>query len=245
MEPKQVIETTGCITKVEKLINVEYFQLENTLVLESQHAFPGISSPSDEEKPGAIYFSTLYRYFPEKINRLAKALKEYFNRDWWSATGELSVKKKIYPFIRIKGLSRYDQIPLVQEFYKKNDIKFMPYKKINAEGKIKVYKHFKIIELFDGIYRDLYETEKFYFVIPEPINWNNLSYLTRHIKSTINNPEFDAALGTINRFNGPEDVIRIYDRDKTFERALDLRNQYNKALKKEYLLIRQKGSGFQ
>ncbi len=242
MEPKQVIETTGCITKVENLSNIEFHTLDDTLVLESKQAFPGLTHRQNDDRPGAVYLALLFRYFPEKIYRLAKNLKDNYNADWWSASGEILIKNKIYPIIRIKGLSKYEYIPVIQDYYKNNDIKFMPYKLIRAEGKIKVYKHFRIIELIEGIYRDLYEPEKFYFVISEQLNWNMLVYLTRHIRSNLENPDFDAALGVINRFNGPEDVIRIFDHDKTLDRALSLRSHYLKALKKENLLIRQKGS---
>lgn len=241
MEPRQIIETTGCISKVEHLINIEFNILDDTLVLQSQKAFPGISNGETGDKPNIVYLAMLYRYFPEKINRLAKALKESFNREWWSASGEILIKNKIYPVIRIKGLSDFNQIPVIQAFYKANDIKFMPYKKIHSVGKIKVYKQFKIIEIGDGIYRDLYESERYYFVIPQQINWNVLAYIARHIKSRMENPEFDAALGIINRFNGPEDVIRIFDRDKTLERAVTIRNLFIKELKKKNIFIQQKG----
>jgi hypothetical protein len=242
MEPKQVIETTGTITKVENLAQIDYHTLDDTLVLESKKQLSGLVTRTNSDKPEAVYLVLLYRYFPEKISRLAKALKEKYNAEWWSASGEIIIKNKVYPIIRIKGLSKYDYIPVIQDFYKSNDIKFAPYRILWAPGRIIVHKHFRIIELIDGIYRDLYEPERFYFVVPEQLTWNMLVYFTRHVKSNLENPAFDAALGVINRFSGPEDVIRIFDRDKTLERALLIRNQYLKILKRESLLIRQRGS---
>ncbi len=242
MEPKQVIETTGTIIKVENLTHIDYHTLDDTLVLESKQELPGLGNQTAGDKPGAVYLVLLYRYFPEKISRLAKALKETYNAEWWSASGEILIKNKVYPIIRIKGCAKYEYIPVIQDFYKSNDIKFAPFKMIRAAGKIKVYKHFRIIELIEGLYRDLYESERFYFRIPGQLTWNMLVYFTRHVKSNLENAGFDAALGVINRFSGPEDVIRVVDRDKTLERALTIRNQYLKVLKKEELLIRQKGS---
>ncbi|UCH15477.1 MAG: hypothetical protein JSV22_05805, partial [Bacteroidales bacterium] len=141
-----------------------------------------------------------------------------------------------YPCIRIKGLECYDLIPEIQADYKNNDIKFMSFKAIDSDGKIKVFKHFKITEITDGIYRDLFEGEKFYFTIPLQINWRLLEHLTNNVKKKIENSNFDSALGIINRFNGPEDVIRIYDRNKTLERALEIKNKYLKELKREHTL---------
>ena len=63
-----------------------------------------------------------------------------------------------------------------------------------------------------------------------------LEHLTHNVKKKIENSNFDSALGIINRFNGPEDVIRIFDRTKTLERALEIRNKYLKELKREHAL---------
>lgn len=240
METNQIIETTGCIAKVEHLHDIATFILDDTLVMKPSRPFPGLNIRIEEKTPGAVYIALLYRYFPEKINRIAKSLKDSINNDWWTVYGEIIIKNNLYPVVRIKGLNKYDEISVVQDYFKKNDIKLMPYKKINEEGKIKIFKQFKIKEITNGIYRDLYEPEKFYFVINDPINWNILTYLTKQIKRKIENPEFDAALGVINRFNGAEDVIRIYDKDKTLERAIYLRNLFFKAMKKENLLIAKK-----
>lgn len=240
METNQIIETTGCIAKVEHLHDIGSFAVYDTLVMKSTRPFPGLSSRFEEKTPGTIYIALLYRYFPEKINRIAKGLKDKINSCWWTVYGEINIKNNLFPVIRIKGLNNYEEISVVQDYYKKNDIKLMPYKKINEEGKIKIFKQFKIKEISNEIYRDLYEPEKFYFVIHNPVNWNVLMYLTKQIKEKIENPEFDAALGVINRFNGAEDVIRIYDKDKTLERALFLRSQYLKAMKKEKFLIANK-----
>ncbi len=240
METNQIIETTGCIAKVEHLHDIASFIPDDTLVMKPIRPFPGLSTRVEDSTPGTVYAALLYRYFPEKINRIAKGLKENINSNWWIVYGEISIKNNLFPVVRIKGLNKFDDISVIQNYLKKNDIKLMPYKKINEEGKIKIFKQFKIKEISNGIYRDLYESEKFYFVIHDSINWNLLVYLTKQVKSKTENPEFDAALGVINRFNGAEDVIRIYDKDKTLERAIYLRNQFLQAMKKESLLISKK-----
>jgi hypothetical protein len=239
MLSNQIIETTGYIIKVERLKSLEKNIIPNSLVLQSMKPFPGYEdkgSLKTKPKLNYVYLILMYRYFPEKIERISRVLKnEKYNKCNFSCS-EIVIQNKILPCIRIKGLDCYDTIPDIQADYKYNDIKFMSFQAIDSEGKIKVYKHFKISEITEGIYRDLFEGEKFYFIIPKQISWKILENLTNSVKKKIENSNFDSALGIINRFNGPEDVIRIFDKNKTLERALEIRNKYIKELKREYSL---------
>lgn len=239
MTSNQIIETTGSITKVETLTNIQQLVLPNTLVLISKNPFPGYSyrsSIKDNTILFSVYLVLMYRYFPEKIGRISKILQQKHENCYLSC-GEIIIENNIYPCIRVKGITCYELIPGIQDVYKNNDIKFMPFKKINNQASIRVHKHFKITEIAEGVYRDLYEGEKFYFVIPNQINWKLLKTTTDNVRKKINKPDFDAALGLINRFSGPEDVIRILDRDKTLKRSLEIKKLYIRELKKEGRLI--------
>jgi hypothetical protein len=70
------------------------------------------------------------------------------------------------------------------------------------------------------------------------LNWKLFDYFTKRVKSNLHDINFDAALGVINRFTGPEDVIRIYDSNKTLERALELKKFYMKEFKRERILLK-------
>ena len=239
MLPYQIIETTGCIIKVQRLKNIEKDTLHNTLVMKSEKPFPGYQDKEGKgpgKKLNYVYLILMYRYFPEKIERISKVLKEEKYNNCNFSCSEIIIQNRIFPCIRIKGLETYCMIPEIQLDYKNNDIKFMSYRTIDCEGKIKVFKHFKISEITEGIYRDLFEGEKFYFTIPSQINWRLLIHVTNNVKRTIENSNFDPALGIINRFTGPEDVIRIFDKNKTLERALEIKNKYLKELKREHKL---------
>ncbi len=239
MTPDQIIETTGSITKVERLVNIEQHVLSNTLVVKSKNPFPGYGNRENiagNNMLNPVYLLLMYRYFPEKVERISKILREKYKNCSFRC-GEIVIQNNIFPCIRIKGLTDDKLISQVQMDYKKNDIKFAIYKKVDFQAKIKVFKHFKITEIANGIYRDLYEGEKFYFIIPNQINWRLLGHLTHNIKDNIDNSSFDEALGIINRFSGPEDVIRIFDQNKTLKRALEIKNRYLKELKREIMLI--------
>ena len=239
MTPDQIIETTGCITKVERLTSLEEGALSNTLVLKSKNPFPGYKIRKDitgNIMLNPVYLILMYRYFPEKVERISKILTgKYDNCSF--RYGEIVFQNNIFPCIRVKGLKEDKMVSRVQTDYKNNDIKFASFKKIDCQAKIKVLKHFKIAEISNGIYRDLYEGEKFYFIIAGQINWRLLVHLTLNIRKNIDNANFDAALGIINRFSGPEDVIRIFDQDKTLKRALEIKNRFIKELKRERMFI--------
>ncbi len=241
MKEQHIIETTGSITKMELLSNIEHQILPGSLVLTNRDPFPGFVQDPDKfvphEKPQSFYLILMYRYFPEKLERIAKALHDENIIDCCSSSGEIIIQNSILPCIRIKKLKAGKLLPEIQEFYKKNDIKFMAYKKIHGIAKIKVFKHFKITQIAEGIYRDLFEGEKFYLNIPLQLNWKLFDYFTKRVKSNLPDANFDAAMGVINRFTGPEDVIRIYDPNKTLERALEIKKFYTREFKKERLLL--------
>lgn len=241
MSNQPIIETIGSITKMEMLSTVEENIRHGTLVLTNSKPFPGYTDHTEHSalpsRPQSYYLITMYRYFPEKLERIARALKNDNLIECCSSFGEIIIHEKIYPCIRIKRIKSDILLTEIQDFYKKNEIKFMPFKHILAEGKIKVFKHFKIFEFTQGMYRDLTEGDKFYFNIPVQLNWKLLDHFVKRVKSKISNSNFDTAIGTINRFTGPEDIIRIYDKDRTLERALDIRKHFIREFKKEKLLI--------
>jgi hypothetical protein len=112
----------------------------------------------------------------------------------------------------------------------------MDFHRFEGPARIKIFKAFRLNEIAEGLYRDLNDGEKIYIQIPHSINWKRFDYIMKKIKSHIDNPNFDAALGVIYRFCGPEDVIRIYDQIKTLERAIQLRKLFVKEIKKDMLI---------
>ncbi len=240
MEPNEVIETIGSITKMEKLCSIERDVLSNTLVLRNVDPFPGYQSNLDlvgnDTKPGSIFIILRYRYAPEKINRINKNLAASRITTCYPSYGEIITRESIFPCIRIKGLENFSTVPIIQNFFKRNDLHLMDYKPIDDTARIKIFKIFRLIEIAEGLYRDLNEGEKIYIRIPNSINWKRFDYITRKIKHNAKNMNFDAALGTIYRFCGPEDVIRVYDKKKTLERALELKKLYLKILKSDMLI---------
>jgi hypothetical protein len=232
MDYSQVIETIGSITKYEHLVSINDNVEKNTLVLRSLQPFPGAKIDDEAEK--ASYFIILrYRYAPEKINRINSLILKEASLSCFPSYGEIGSKNLILPCVRVKNIRNTKEIYSVQKYLQNNDLQLMFYKDIDSECRIKIFKTFKLAEIGDGLYRDLYDTEKLYIRINANLNWKRFNAVIDKIKYKLNNSEFDAAIGVIYRFMGPENVIRIYDKDKTYPRAIELRKYIIKEVKDE------------
>ena len=240
MKQTEVIETIGSITKMENLHSFEQDMLPDSLVLKNTDPFPGYHAKNQDiktqNKPGSVFIILRYRYAPEKINHINRDMMASRITDCHPSYGEIITRESILPCIRIKYIEDHSLIPVIQNFYKRNDLKLMDYRYFSGPARIKIFKAFRLNEIAEGLYRDLNEGEKIYIHIPHSINWKRFDHITKKIKYHIKNPNFDAALGVIYRFCGPEDVIRIYDQVKTMERAIQLRKLFVKEVKSDLLI---------
>jgi hypothetical protein len=234
MDNSEVIETIGSITKMESVISIEQNIFENSLVLKSIDPFPGLRKQkvnNDRKVSESFYVILRNRYDSEKINRINRELAYDKVMNFYPSYGEIITQGSIFPCLRIKGIENLSQVAYIQEYIKKRGLQLMEYQKINCRARIKIFKPFKIIEIADGLYRDLNVGEKIYIRIPNSMNWKHFDSITKKIKYNLKNRNFDSALGIIYRFCGAEDVIRVYDEEKTLERALLIKKMYIKELK--------------
>lgn len=236
MERNQTIETIGSITKKERLKHLDRNILPNTLVLKTINPFPGIRNNMDgfmTRIPESLFIILRYRYSSEKIHRIYAKLKQKNKLTVLPGHGEIIHGSGILPCIRIKGLEDYTQLEAIQSHLLKNDLQLMTYKELDNDCKIKIFKNFKLVEIGDGLYRDLIDIHKVYIRIENPINWKRFDTVINKIKFNLEDNQFDAALGVIYRFSGSENVIRILDRQVTLKRAIELRKAILKEFKNE------------
>jgi hypothetical protein len=240
MQFGSIIETIGTITKMENICSLEEHIHRDTLVLRNMDPFPGFIPKREsgfcQIKPGSVFIILRYRYSPEKINRINKDLIASRITTCIPSYGEIITRDSILPCIRLKGLVDYSLITAIQSFFQRNEIQLMNYRKIESTARIKIFKTFRLIEIADGLYRDLNEGAKIYIRLNQSLNWKQFNEITKKIKFDRASRNFDAALGIIYRFCGSEDVIRIYDQDKTLERALLLKKLYLKEVKRTTMI---------
>jgi hypothetical protein len=135
------------------------------------------------------------------------------------------------PCIRFKDLKSYDEMPAILKAFENEGIEFMTNRKIEPfSGIIKVKKYFLVEVLSEYLFQDAEEPNMHYFAIPVQLRFGQFEKITIELKHNIDNPNFDAALGTIFRKSGVIDVIRIYDDKCTPERLSLIRSKYLQAI---------------
>ncbi len=222
-----IIKTAGSITKEEYLANVEYNIMQNTLVLESSHPFPGYhgSNLPENPVPNSIYLVTARRYDGEELLRKGKKVKGLFPEESDISYGEVSFRGNEYQFIRARGLDCFGCIPRLQEALMKEGIEFMKRKKFTGDALIKLQKFFPLEKIDDNIYRGLDEPRMHYFEIPYRPDWQFFKKITFFIRSNIESYTFDAALGSL-YLRQIADMVRIYGEGLTLEQMQFIRKKY-------------------
>ena len=233
---KPQLEVTGYIKKLETLTTIESNTLENTLVLENLHPFPGYLGENfpDLSSPRSIFFVLSEDRSFEEIERKTKAIQQKVDYDFNGSEGVLYIHPYTYKCLRVKYLASFKHLKELQELYKKEGIKYARYKKIEKDAIITINKVFFVEEQDDGIYWDCNIGSKYYIELPEQISWDYFKQFTANIKNNLEKNNFDAALGVFFRRKEIADVIRVYDKERNLERANLLKNMYWEEIRRSY-----------
>ena len=134
---------------MEEVCSMEQDKVKDALVLRSVNPFPGYRTDQEDGKspgkPGSVFIILRYRYAPEKINRINKNLTASRITRCYPSSGEIITRELILPCIRLKGLDNYEIIPVVQSFFKRNDLQLMDYRPLQGPERIKIFKTFKLM----------------------------------------------------------------------------------------------------
>lgn len=233
MESFHPFEVSGYILKVEKLTSIRHHILEGTLVFESSQPYPGYFGENlpDTEKPRSIFLVLKEKSTPEQTGRWIRSVKKPEQHACQANYAELIITYDHYYCIRIKGLDCFANIGRIQKSLQHEEVKFGKYSDIDQDGLIKVYKTFLVTEDGHHIYHDLSDPDTFYFPIPVHLNWNDFLKITQQVKNNIDNRNFDAALGILFRYEGLEDIVRIYNPAFTEKRTLLICALYLEAIR--------------
>jgi hypothetical protein len=229
MSDRIIIETIGTIEKKEMLGPVGYSQL----VLESFHPYPGYHGTTipDSDRPKSLFIITRSKYTEEKIIRATLKIKNEKNFTYDGTPGMVTLYNMLNPCIRLKDVAQYEDVPLILKAYEDEGIEFMSNRKIEPfSGIIKVKKYFLIEQLTPTTFVDAEDPKVHYFNIPCQLRWPQFEKMTLDIKRNLEDPDFDAALGTIYRKTGLIDIIRIYDDHCTPERLDMIMGRYLDAI---------------
>jgi hypothetical protein len=225
MSQKIILETIGTIEKKELLGPVGY----DELVLESFEPFPGYHGTTvpDTMKPKSLFVITRSKYIEEKIIRTTQRIKKERNLEFDGTPGHVTLYNMLNPCLRIRGLKSFELVPDILHAYEDEGIEFMANRKIEPfTGIIKVKKYFLLDPISEEVFYDAEDKNMFYFAIPIQLRFNQFEKITMEIKHTMEEHNFDVALGTIYRRNGLIDMIRVYDQKCTPERLEMIRSMF-------------------
>lgn len=225
MSDKIILETIGTIEKKELLGPVGY----TDLVLESFEPFPGYHGTTvpDTIKPKSLFIITRSKYIEEKIIRITQKVKKDKKFEFDGTPGHVTLYNMLNPCIRIKGLKSFERVPDILQAYKDEGIEFMTSRKIEPfTGIIKVKKYFLLDQVSEEVFYDAEDRNMFYFAIPVQLRFNQFEKIAMEIKNSMEEHNFDVALGTIFRRNGLIDMIRVYDETCTPDRLEMIRSKF-------------------
>lgn len=232
MAEKYIIETMGSISKEIEFENLKHRIIPGTLVLEALEPFPGYHHDVPLQTiPGTIYFVTTEMYSRENITRKGQEIRKIVQKNFDSATGEVSIYNDKYSCIRIHELDSYDYIEEIQNCFKEFGVKFRKSKKVKAKGITKIKKFFVLDEIEEGVYLDIENKKMAYFKAPF-MNWKLFEKITYSIKNNWEKASFDAGIGTFYRRAELQDMVRIYKDNITKEILLEIRKKYLDEIKK-------------
>ncbi len=229
MSEKMIIETIGTIENKEMLGPAGFSEL----VLESFNPFPGFygTDARNSDKPNWLYAITRSKYTEEKVIRVIQKIKNEHDFKFDATPGMVTLYEMLNPCIRFRDLESYDDVPAILKAFEEEGIEFMSNRSVEPfTGVLRVKKYFLLEVISDYLFKDLEDPNIHYFSIPAQLRFNQFEKITLDIKEKLENPRFDAALGTMYRRSGMLDIIRIYDNKSTPERLELIRNKYLKAI---------------
>ena len=80
-----------------------------------------------------------------------------------------------------------------------------------------------------GIYKDTYNKDIYYAVVPNYVNWETFRELTSYVKNNVSNNNFDVVKGIFYINDTVSDMIRIYKPNMKLDLLNEIKDRYCKA----------------
>jgi hypothetical protein len=225
-------EIFGSLIKEEQVASVEQGTLPNTLVLENLGQFPGYygaSCPVDE-LPDSVFLVLNRLETTEKILKASYKIKKQLDFPFEGTWASIQITHELFYAIRLKGITRFDQIGKVQSMYQNYGFEFMKSRNINEMAIIKVQKLY-IVDYLSSFVLNSSEKNTYYVIIDHSIDWESFKEATKRVRNNINISAFDAALAFFYS-SDMIDAIRIYTDCLTMDEFELLRLKYNETIEK-------------
>ncbi len=218
MKTNNIIEVCGSITKKESLVSVNYNILKNTCVAEANLPYPGYYETVPElANPNSLFLFTTHYYSLEEVLRIAQNIDSCYMEDVSIARASLVFLHHKYSAIRVKYLTDYENIHLLQSCFLKEGVEFVKKVLISDTAVVRVNKCFVLEEIGDGIYIDKKEDRKGYIIIPKQIADRKFLDILMDIKNNADCKLFDAEMGAVIINSQVKEMVRIYSENLNVE----------------------------
>lgn len=235
MKESRITERYCEIIKEEPLSTLEAdLTADNTCVLESTSPFFGYYYDAPMGKPDPYIYCVLDRYYSlSEILRAAENVNAHRREPVDIAPGQLYLKEKICPIIRLKDIRHFNQVHILQQSLQKEGIKFKKRQRKIKEvmGIIRLSKMIRFLPAGDGLFMDALDKTKGYFVIPRYVDWESFKKLTEEAKYDTDILYFDAARASFFENGRVVELVRVYKEHITSDDLLAVKNRYLQLLK--------------
>lgn len=221
-------ELIGKVIIQEKIDTVDQNKIPNTFIINVPDPFESYYSRfTDINKPISIIFVTKEANSFEKILRATKRINEKYNLKLDGAKCEVSIDSRKLNGVRVKGMNRYPEIELVQQYYKDAGFEFAKSEKFkDKDALIRINRFFNIEEIEKGIFNSCEESDVYYLEIPELMTWDEFRTNTFEIKNNISDKNYDIAKGIFYTNGGITEMLRVVKPKATIEFLKTIQRKY-------------------
>ena len=212
-------ELIGKIIIQENIDTVDENKIPKTFVINVPDPFESYYSRfTDINKPISIIFVTKAQNSFEKILRATRRINEKYDLKLDGAKCEVAINSRKLHGVRIKGIDRYTEIGLIQQYFQDAGFEFAKSEKFNdTDALIRINRFFNIEEMEKGIFKSCKESDVYYLEIPELMTWEEFRTYTFEIKNNMSDKNYDIAKGIFYTDGGITEMLRVVKPKATIE----------------------------
>jgi len=208
---RNLVNLSGSIAKKEVLVPIESNIMENTFVCEASSPYANYYGQLPQKpKPNSIFLFTQKFYFLEEILSFSQHVENNILDNINIASAVIAFQNKQYPAIRIKNFENYSQLASLQLCLANQGIEFAPELKIIGKVQARINKLFVLEEMEPGIYMDLIEENKGYFIHDTKISPLGFEQTISSLKNNSVYKLFDAVQGEILLDGNVLETVRVF-----------------------------------
>ncbi len=222
-------EIIGKLTRQENIHPIERNKISNTLVIHVPSPLATYYTRfSQINKPNTVLILTKTPSSFERILRATNRVNKDNNLNLNGAKCEITIGKKKYSGIRLKGIDQFSDIEGIQRLFEKEGFEFAKSIRLNedTDSIIRVNKFFELQKVEEGIYHSPNNKDRYYIEIPKHIHWDEFRDVTFDIKNNVSVTGYDVAKGIFYEKDGITEMVRIIKPDLTLEMVKEVKDKY-------------------